>query len=317
MGSFTLAVQVLTNHVLCGLQQDVQREQYNIFHAAVSSHFGLMVAADIFGADVGPLHTWTPGAFAAVRTVLCQMGVRFLVGNTNEGEEGHIRTWADVANVLGNALATQLGNHDDEFMFFRVAMFVRHLRSQLSAPPTEVRQRQNELAKDMMLFVLTELTYGEDNIVGVEVEEVVVELDIDEEGDAVPEAQPDVVTDEEGDAVPEAQPDVVTDEEGDAVPEAQPDVVTDEEGDAVSEAQPDVVMETKGESEGSGSRRRRRDSSYEEELTRERNAKRRYNLRDTRVRRERMEMLKENDSKRKVAGGTGGSLGGSRKRSRR
>ena len=136
-----------------------------------------------------------------------------------------------------------------------------------------------------------------------------------EEGDATDEdaheAQP-----EEGDATDEdaheAQP-----EEGDATDEdaheAQP-----EEGDATDE-DGDVIMKThEVASKASGSKRRTWTLSYEEELSREREARRHYNLRSTRARVERMERLKKaEDPKRKGGGEDGGAPGSSRKRPKR
>ena len=80
----------------------------------------------------------------------------------------------------------------------------------------------------------------------------------------------------------------------------------------------DVVMDTRKETEGRGSKRRSRDLSYDEDLTRAREAKRRYGLRSTRAREERLERLKENDdAKRKADDGAGSPSKGSRKKSRR
>ena len=127
-----------------------------------------------------------------------------------------------------------------------------------------------------------------------------------EEGDGdAHEAQP-----EEGDGdAHEAQP-----EEGDGdAHEAQP-----EEGDATDE-DGDVIMKThEVASKGRGSKRRTWTLSYEEELAREREARRHYNLRSTRARVERMERLKKaEDPKRKGDGEDGSAPGGSRKRPKR
>ena len=87
---------------------------------------------------------------------------------------------------------------------------------------------------------------------------------------------------------------------------------------AVDDAHGDVVVETTAKPEGSGSKRRRRSLSYEEELTRVREVKRRYRLRSTRAREERMASLKKaDDAKRKVDSNAGSSSKISRKRSRR
>ena len=92
---------------------------------------------------------------------------------------------------------------------------------------------------------------------------------------------------------------------------AEPEPRVDEDG--------DVIMETvEKASKSRGSKRRRgRALSYETEMSRVTEAKRRYNLRDTRAREERMTNLKEaEDSKRKAEGAESSSKG-SRKRSRR
>ena len=92
---------------------------------------------------------------------------------------------------------------------------------------------------------------------------------------------------------------------------AEPEPRVDEDG--------DVIMETvEKASKSRGSKRRRgRALSYETEMSRVTEAKRRYNLRDTRAREERMTNLKDaEDSKRKAEGAESSSKG-SRKRSRR
>ena len=67
-----------------------------------------------------------------------------------------------------------------------------------------------------------------------------------------------------------------------------------------------------------GSRRRTRALSYQDEMSRETEARRRYNLRSTRAREERMEGLKEADkAKRKAEGKAGSSSKASGRRSRR
>ena len=332
MGSFAPAVRALTNHVLSDLHRDVvPRQQYTIFHAAICANFGIMVAANMFTPSVGPLSTWPMGACEAVRSVLLRMNVMTVLGN--EGGHGqHNRTWAHVATVLGNALAVQRGVDLDDYAHFRVAMFVRQLRSQLTAPAIVVRQRQNALARDIIQFVVNEVTLEDDHFAGLEVDELQMEFvlpdnvnqpDVDavpeeeeEEVDAVPEeeeeevdAVPEEEEEEEVDAVPEEE-----EEEVDAVPEEEEEV---EEVDAVPEDEDgDVVMETGGESEARGSKRRRgQGSSYKEELTRISEVDRRYNLRNTRARRERLERLKD-DAKRKGSDDAGISSTGPRKKSK-
>ena len=125
---------------------------------------------------------------------------------------------------------------------------------------------------------------------------------VEEEVPAGPEQGGEVV-EEEVPAGPEQGGEVVEEEEV-----LEPDV--DEDG--------DVVMDTRKETEGRGSKRRSRDLSYDEDLTRAREAKRRYGLRSTRAREERLERLKENDgAKRKADDGAGSPSKGSRKKSRR
>ena len=86
--------------------------------------------------------------------------------------------------------------------------------------------------------------------------------------------------------------------------------VTDEDGYA--------NMETEEVTSGSRGPRRSRRLFYEEETSREREAKRRYCLRNTQARVERMAGLKEaDDGKRKVDDGVGSSSRASRKKSRK
>ena len=96
-----------------------------------------------------------------------------------------------------------------------------------------------------------------------------------------------------------------------------PTVVDGEEGNVDDDG--DTVMEVEEPvSRGRGSKRRSWESSYDEEVSREREAKRRYGLRSTRAREQRMSDIKKAaDAKRKGVGEAEGSSRDSGKRSRR
>ena len=267
MDSFVL--DILTEHALSGLRQDViELEKYAIYRSAVVKFMGntyyLFACPELAGrlATLGrlgmlsrarrrSLMKWVTGSFCVIPSfkAVCDAGKADVAAHNFAG----IWTWADYANTLRNGLvAKNFVALCDKVAFFKIVMFAKHLRSQLSISISVLRRRQRALAMQFAEFILLEVV-AED------------------------------------------------------APQPAAEVVAE-----------DAVMEIKVEFEGRGSKRRSRCLSYEGELTREREAKRRYGLRNTRAREERLAMLKNaEDAKRKVGGETESSPGSSHRRSRR
>ena len=339
MGSFAPAVRALTNHVLSDLHRDVvPRERYTIFDAAICANFGIMIAANLFTPTVGTLSTWPPGACEAVRCVLLRMNVMTVLGN--EGGQGqHNRTWAHVATVLANALAIQRGVHLDNFEHFRVAMFVRRLRAQVTVPVAEVRQRQNALARDVIQFVVNEVTLEDDHFAGLEVDELQMEFilpdNVPQPVAEQPQMQPvaeqpqmqpvaeqpqlQPVAEEPVEEEPvEEEPveeEPVEEEPVEEEPQLEPEV--DEDGDTVMDTE-EVAPRSRGSKRRGSKRRGSYAVTHEDEVKRAKRAKEEHGLRDTAARKEWLRKLRKADkAKRKVDGEAEGSSKDSRKRSRR
>ena len=375
---------MLANHALSGLQQDIiEREQYMIFRGAITELISHMAYRFLYRED--PWNLRTSNRLFALYSVAADLRPCFVDGGEIifAGTE-RIRTWADYACIFRDFLVGQnLVAMDDSATFLKIVMFIKRLRSQLSAPATLVNRRRRILARRFVDFILLDAApvvagavgHADQQVAGVvghadqQVAGVVAHADADEPVAAgvvivvdadepvaadvviVVDADEPVAVDEDADAdepvdmgfviVADADEpvEVVEDAVADEPVEVVEDAVADEPVAAAADAvvdepvaagvlvdEPvavdedgDVVMETEEVvSESRGSKRRRSQAlSYEREMSRVTAAKRRYNLRDTRAREERMANLKEAEDSKRKADVAESSSEGSRKRSRR
>ena len=321
MGSHHSVGRILTDFTTTSLSREViDRRKYEIFHDELTRHLCGLMPFFVSGQAYSFLHI-----AALVSREISPIRM----------EEQGAATWADFATVVRNALVTTFGARaDNSQAALRIVMLTRSLWSDMRGPLVVVRRKRVRLAERLVQFVLDE---AEENATAAEEEEEEEEEaeeteDVVEEGHSEPEQGGEVVeevvpagpeqggevVEEEAPAEPEQGGEVV-EEEVPAGPEQGGEVVEEEEVlEPDVDEDGDVVMDTRKETEGRGSKRRSRDLSYDEDLTRAREAKRRYGLRSTRAREERLERLKENDgAKRKADDGAGSPSKGSRKKSRR
>ena len=328
MDSF--AFSILTDHALSGLRHyafEREREQSMVLDDAIFDRIILTLRRCLHGEDVGYVSTWERLHFF-MRVLACLRKPFNWVGPPRN------LTWADYANVLGNAM---VANHfvapGDNFTLFKIVMFVKDLRSQLSASVGMVRRRRRTLAAHFFEFIFADaappagvvahadeqVAVVEDGVVAHADEQVaLVEDGVVAHADELVAVVEDGVADEqvtlvEDGVVAHADELVAVVEDGVAAVDGDADepVAVDEDG--------DVVMETEELVSGSrGSKRRRNQAlSYEREMSRVTGTRRRYNLRNTRAREERMVNLKEAEESKRKADKAESSSEGSRKRSRR
>ena len=294
MGAYLSATSVLTDYTIVFLDRElIDPAKYEVFHNELTRHLGHLLPFFVSGQMYSYLHIVALVAREISPIRLAEQGAA---------------TWADFATVLRNVLVRTFGAHvDNSEAALRIAMFARTMWSDFRGLLFDVHQRRLVLAVRLVQFILDEAE--EDATAAAEVAEV-PQQDGEIVVEALPEPQQDgeiVVEAPEQEEEPEEEGE--GDGDGEIVIEAPPEPHVDEDG--------DVVMETQREPEGRGSKRRSRDLSYEEDLARAREAKRRYGLRTTRAREERMAKSKDDDAKRKVDDGGGSPSKGSRKRSRR
>ena len=327
---------MLANHALSGLQQDIiEREQYMFFHRGIVDRICHMAFWFLYRED--PWNLRTSSRLFALYSVAADFRPCFVDGGEIifAGTE-RIRTWADYACIFRDFLVGQnLVAMDDSATFLKIVMFIKRLRSELSAPATLVNRRRGLLAWRFIDFILSDAAPVAAGAVGHADQQVAAgavghaddadePVALDEDTDADEPVADGVVDEPVADGVVDEP--VALDEDTDADEPVADGVVDEPVADGVLVDEPvavdedgDVVMETEEVvSDSRGSKRRRSQAlSYEREMSRVTAAKRRYNLRDTRAREERMANLKEaEDSKRKAD--VAESLSeGSRKRSRR
>ena len=338
MDSF--AFSILTDHALSGLRHYAfEREKYAVFNDAVRErmHWAL---ERLLNNDRGYV-----GTFSRLSSLLhVYMDL----------DEQSFRTWADYANSFVSAMvANNLVAPGDSFTRFKIVMFVKYLRSKLSASVGVVRRRRRTLAAHFVEFIFTDaapepVAAVEDGVADEQVaavEDGVADEQVAAVEDGVADEQVAAVEDGVADEQVAAVEDGVADEQVAAVEDgvvahAEPepagvvahadepvavveDGVAAVDGDAdepvAVDEDGDVVMETEELVSGSrGSKRRRNQAlSYEREMSRVTGTRRRYNLRYTRAREERMVNLKEAEDSKRKADEAESSSKGSRKRSRR
>ena len=141
MDSF--AFSILTDHALSGLRHYAfEREKYAVFNDAVRErmHWAL---ERLLNNDRGYV-----GTFSRLSSLLhVYMDL----------DEQSFRTWADYANSFVSAMvANNLVAPGDSFTRFKIVMFVKYLRSQLSASVGVVRRRRRTLAAHFVEFIFTD-----------------------------------------------------------------------------------------------------------------------------------------------------------------
>ena len=320
MDSF--AFSILTDHALSGLRHyEFEREKFAVFNEAVIELFCLTVHRSMYGENLGYVSTSKRmNSFVGV--------VARLSRNFDWPYPPRNLTWADYADALGSAMvANNLVAPGDNFTLFKIVMFAKDLRSQLSSPVGVVRRRRRTLAAHFIEFIFADAAPPAGVVAHADEQVAVVEDGVADEQvavveDGVADEQVAVVEDgvvahadepEPAGVVAHADEPVVVVEDGVAAVDGDADepVALDEDG--------DVVMETEELVSGSrGSKRRRSQAlSYEREMSRVTGTRRRYNLRNTRAREERMVNLKEAEDSKRKADEAESSSKGSRKRSRR
>ena len=412
------AFDVLTHYVFSDFEYEgIDRPKYVIFYDGIVDRmlhqFGYFVTS--YDPQVQSQRRIANAIFvlASLRPSCISHGVNLGVYSL-----APVRTWGDYANAFRESLEkNNLIALGDDITFFKIVLFLRNFRSELSAPAEEVEQRKITLANRFIEFILTDVAPEAESVVAEEpeaesvvaeepeaesvvAEEPEAESVVAEEPEAEsvvaeePEAESVVAEEPEAESVvaeePEAESVVAEEPEAESVVAEEPDAesvvaeepeaesvvaeepeaenVVAEEPDAesvvaeepeaesvvaeepeaesvvaeepeaesvvaeepeaesvVADSDPcvdgdgDVVMET--EKTAPESRRSKRCRSqfltYEWEMWRVTNTKRRYNLRDTRAREERMMNLKEAEDSKRKADEAQSSSEGSRKRSRR
>ena len=141
MDSF--AFDILTDHTLSALGHDAfEREKYAVFNDAIRErmHWAL---ERLLNNDRGYV-----GTFSRLSSLLhVYMDL----------DEQSFRTWADYANSFVSAMvANNLVAPGDSFTRFKIVMFVKYLRSQLSASAGVVRRRRRTLAAHFVEFIFTD-----------------------------------------------------------------------------------------------------------------------------------------------------------------
>ena len=278
MGAYLSVTRILTDYTTTFLSREViDQRKYKVVHDALSRHLCQIFPFFISGQMLSFLHI-----VALVSREISPIRM---------AEQGAV-TWADFSTVLKNVLVRTFGAHaGNTAAALRIAMFARNMWLELRGPSVMVYQNRVRLAVAFVQFILNEAAEA---AAAMEIPEVA-----DEAEDDVVEGPPDT------EVVAEEPPEAEQEEEI-GVTEAPPEPEVNEDGD-----------ETKEKSGSCGSKRRSQGLSYKEELKRESEAKRRYGLRNTRAREERMSTLKDGDAKRKVDSGTGSSSKGAQKKSRR
>ena len=146
---------MLANHALSGLQQDIiEREQYMIFRGAITELISHMAYRFLYRED--PWNLRTSNRLFALYSVAADLRPCFVDGGEIifAGTE-RIRTWADYACIFRDFLVGQnLVAMDDSATFLKIVMFIKRLRSQLSAPATLVNRRRRILARRFVDFIL-------------------------------------------------------------------------------------------------------------------------------------------------------------------
>ena len=391
MDSF--AFSILTDHALSGLRHyafEREREQSMVLDDAIFDRLILTLRRCLHGEDLGYVSTGER-MHLFMHVLACLRKPFNWVGPPRN------LTWADYANVLGNAMvANNLVAPGDNFTLFKIVMFVKDLRSQLSAPVGVVRRRRRTLAAHFFEFIFADaappagvVAHADEPVAAVDDDGAVAHADapvaaVDDDGAVAHADAPVAAVDDDGavahadapvaavndagvahadehvavvedgvvahadehvavvedgvvahadeqvavvndDGVAHADEHVAVVEDGVADEDGDADepVAVDEDGDAdepvAVDEDGDVVMETEElVSGGRGSKRRRNQAlSYEREMSRVTGTRRRYNLRNTRAREERMVNLKEADDSKRKADDAESSSKGSRKRSRR
>ena len=322
------AFDVLTHYVFSDFEYEgIDRPKYVIFYDGIVDRmlhqFGYFVTS--YDPQVQSQRRIANAIFvlASLRPSCISHGVNLGVYSL-----APVRTWGDYANAFRESLEkNNLIALGDDITFFKIVLFLRNFRSELSAPAEEVEQRKITLANRFIEFILTDVAPEAENVVAEEPEAENVVAEEPEAENVVaeePEAENVVAEEPDAESVVAEEPDAesVVAEEPDAEsvvaeePEAE-SVVAD--SDPCVDGDGDVVMET--EKTAPESRRSKRCRSqfltYEWEMWRVTNTKRRYNLRDTRAREERMMNLKEAEDSKRKADEAQSSSEGSRKRSRR
>ena len=337
MSSFAFVAQILTDHTMSGLRQEaVDEERYGIFFDAHVAYSCRLLKSYYNGNG--------PDNIFALISVSAEMCPRHVTGGFGGGEDALPYTWADFATRLRNALVTNMNAHNDDFTVFRIAMFVRNMRLELNARVGVVRRRRRALAIAFVNFILNEAAEAQppaeeaDDAEPPAEEADDAEPPAEEADDAEPPAEEaddaEPPAEEADDAEPPAEEaddaEPPAEEADDAEPPAEEADDAEPPAEEADDAEPpaevfavdedgDVVMETQDmASDGNGSKRRTRALTYEEEVSRERDARRSDNLRNTGSQEERLARLRgTEDPKRKVDIGAGSSPRSSRKRSRR
>ena len=149
MDSF--AFSILTDHALSGLRHyEFEREKFAVFNEAVIELFCLTVHRSMYGENLGYVSTSKRmNSFVGV--------VARLSRNFDWPYPPRNLTWADYADALGSAMvANNLVAPGDNFTLFKIVMFVKDLRSQLSSPVGVVRRRRRTLAAHFIEFIFAD-----------------------------------------------------------------------------------------------------------------------------------------------------------------
>ena len=173
MGSVVFSI--LTDQALSGLRHAAfEPQQYAVFNDAVLKHSRQIYTRYMMAMNIGYVGTGT--RLFSFSRALIYFNKHFLP---------HIRTWAEYANALKSALVAQnLVAPGDQFTNFKIVMFAKYLRSQLSSPVAVVHQRRHALADRFLEFVFADAAAEEP-----EPEDVVAEPEEPEPEDVVAEPE--------------------------------------------------------------------------------------------------------------------------------
>ena len=314
------------------LQQELVNKRvdycmYERFFDALRRSFTFTCGFYVFGENLGPMYARrNPDGFLTILAISRQLAPL----REDWGGE-RIRTWADFANILRNAMATHnlvaYNNQDAHRKILEFSLgFARIMRYGVSAKSqvdgyldflikyTAVDVAEGYPAVDVAEgYRIVDVAEGQPAAVASEQEEEDIaetESAADDDGDADEPA----AADDDGDADEPA----AADDDGDADEPAAADDDGDADEPAAADDDGDVVMETeKAVSEGRGSKRCRSLDWYDKEMSRAAEVKRRYNLRGTRAREKWMTTLKEAEDSKRKADEVESSPKVSRKKSRR
>ena len=145
MGSIVFSI--LTDQALSGLRHAAfEPQQYAVFNDAVLKHSRQIYTRYMMVMNLG--YVGTGSRLFSFSRALIYLNKHFLP---------RIRTWADYANALESALVAQnLVAPGDQVTIFKIFMFAKYLRSQLSSPAAVVHQRRHALAARFFEFVFTD-----------------------------------------------------------------------------------------------------------------------------------------------------------------